>query len=55
MPKRGVYLHDIPPDEARAHVITPLLSVLYDDAFRAAVASLPGYEVGEMGTVQERR
>ncbi len=35
-------------------LLAPLLALLHDEGFRAAVAALPGYDVGPMGEVVER-
>ncbi len=45
----------IPREHYKSDLLKPLLALLYDDAFRAAVASLEGYDVREMGQVRERR
>ncbi len=44
----------IPREYYESDLLAPLLDLLHDEAFRAAVAALPGYDVGEMGTVVKR-
>jgi putative molybdopterin biosynthesis protein len=39
----------IPKEYAESDLLTPLFAVLEDQAFRAAVAALPGYDVSKMG------
>jgi putative molybdopterin biosynthesis protein len=41
----------IPKEYAESELLTPLFAVLEDQAFRAAVAALPGYDVSKMGNV----
>ena len=43
----------IPQAHYQSPLLRPLLDLLHDEAFRAAVASLPGYDVGLMGQVIE--
>jgi putative molybdopterin biosynthesis protein len=42
----------IPRPHYESDLLRPLLDLLQDGVFRAAVAAMPGYEVGEMGTVR---
>jgi putative molybdopterin biosynthesis protein len=42
----------IPRPHYESNLLRPLLDLLQDGVFRAAVAAMPGYEVGEMGTVR---
>ena len=42
----------IPRRHYESDLLRPLLDLLADEAFRAAVAAMPGYDVGEMGAVQ---
>ena len=44
----------IPREHYESDLLQPLLGLLHDEAFRAAVASLPGYDVEPMGQVVER-
>ena len=44
----------IPREHYESDLLQPLLGLLHDEAFRAAVASLPGYDVEPMGPVVER-
>ncbi|HEC23879.1 MAG TPA: molybdopterin biosynthesis protein, partial [Chloroflexi bacterium] len=44
----------IPREYYESDLLAPLLALLHDEAFRAAVAELPGYDVSEMGQVVER-
>jgi len=41
----------IPKEHAESDLLTPLFAVLENREFRAAVAALPGYDVGRMGTL----
>lgn len=41
----------IPKEFSGSELLAPLFSVLEDQAFRAAVAALPGYDVSVMGTL----
>jgi putative molybdopterin biosynthesis protein len=43
----------IPREHYESDRLAPLLALLGDEAFRAAVSALPGYDVGEMGKVVE--
>ena len=43
----------IPRDYYESERLRPLLNLLGDDAFRAAVAAMPGYDIGVMGSVRE--
>ncbi len=45
----------IPREHYQSDVLAPLLDLLHDGAFRAAVAALPGYDVEKMGEVVERK
>lgn len=42
----------LPRDTYQSDLLRPLLDLLHDDDFRAAVSALPGYDVDLMGTVQ---
>jgi len=42
----------IPRRHYESDLLRPLLDLLADESFRAAVAAMPGYDVGEMGAVQ---
>lgn len=44
----------IPREHYESDLLQPLLSLLHDEAFQAAVAALPGYDVNDMGMVQAR-
>ncbi len=44
----------IPREHYESELLKPLLALLHDDEFRAAVAALPGYDVEPMGQVVER-
>lgn len=44
----------IPREHAESDLLAPLLALLHDDAFRAAVAAMPGYDVEPMGQVVAR-
>ncbi len=44
----------IPREHYESELLQPLLGLLHDEAFRAAVAALPGYDVGPMGEVVVR-
>ena len=44
----------IPREHYESDLLQPLLGLLHDDAFRAAVAALPGYDVEPMGRIVER-
>jgi putative molybdopterin biosynthesis protein len=41
----------IPEEHYRSQLMQPLLALLHDQRFRAAVAEMPGYDVGVMGNV----
>ncbi len=41
----------IPEEHYRSQLMQPLLALLHDPAFRAAVAAMPGYDVSGMGDV----
>jgi len=41
----------IPRDHYESDLLQPLLALLHDDRFRAAVADLPGYDVTDMGQI----
>ncbi len=41
----------IPLEHSTSELLAPLLELLHDDAFRRAVAALPGYDVTAMGQV----
>jgi putative molybdopterin biosynthesis protein len=41
----------IPKEHYRSQLLQPLLALLHDEAFRAAVAQMPGYDVGVMGNL----
>jgi putative molybdopterin biosynthesis protein len=41
----------IPQEHYDSDLLRPLLALLHDDAFKAAVAAMPGYDVAPMGTV----
>jgi putative molybdopterin biosynthesis protein len=43
----------IPREYYESDLLAPLLALLGDETFRAAVAALPGYDVSEMGKVVE--
>jgi putative molybdopterin biosynthesis protein len=43
----------IPREHYESDLLAPLLALLSDEAFRASVAALPGYDVGEMGNTVE--
>jgi putative molybdopterin biosynthesis protein len=45
----------IPREHYESALLAPLLSVLATPAFRQAVAALPGYDIGPMGTVMAVR
>ena len=42
----------IPRRHYESDLLRPLLGLLADETFRAAVAAMPGYDVGQMGAVQ---
>ena len=42
----------IPRAHYESERLQPLLALLHDSAFRAAVAAMPGYDVGGMGDVR---
>jgi putative molybdopterin biosynthesis protein len=44
----------IPREHYESDLLQPLLALLHDDAFRAAVGALAGYEVDAMGEIVER-
>ncbi len=44
----------IPREYFESPLLRPLLSLLQDQAFRAAVAGMPGYHTGQMGVIQQR-
>lgn len=44
----------IPREYYESDLLQPLLGLLHDEAFRAAVSALPGYDVEPMGKVVER-
>jgi putative molybdopterin biosynthesis protein len=44
----------IPREHYEGDLLKPLLDLLHNEAFCAAVAALPGYDVSEMGRVVER-
>ncbi|NUM45735.1 MAG: molybdopterin biosynthesis protein [Anaerolineales bacterium] len=44
----------IPEDHYNSLLLAPLLDLLADGAFRAAVATLPGYDVSDMGQIAFR-
>jgi putative molybdopterin biosynthesis protein len=41
----------IPQEFARDRLLEPLFQVIEDPGFRKAVAELPGYDIGPMGTL----
>ena len=41
----------IPRDHYESKLLQPLLALLHDEAFRGAVAALPGYDIGPMGQI----
>ena len=41
----------IPEEYYRSRLLRPLLDLLHDDSFRAAVAEMPGYDVSLMGDI----
>lgn len=45
----------IPREFYESDLLQPLLSLLHDQAFRAAVSAMPGYDVNEMGQIVERK
>ena len=49
---REPYELAIPLAYYESDLLRPLLNLLRDDAFRAAIAAMPGYEVAEMGVVR---
>jgi putative molybdopterin biosynthesis protein len=44
----------IPDEHYQSDLLKPLLALLHDEAFRGAVAALPGYDVRPMGQVVAR-
>jgi putative molybdopterin biosynthesis protein len=41
----------IPKEHAQTELLAPLFELLHDQNFRAAVASMPGYDVSVMGQI----
>jgi putative molybdopterin biosynthesis protein len=42
----------IPKQHYESDVLQPVIDLLQDDEFRSAVATMPGYDIGQMGRVQ---
>ena len=41
----------IPVEYAESELLAPLFDLLADQAFKTAVAQLPGYDIGPMGQI----